>query len=226
MTPPATEKGGETRRRILETAAELFLEHGYAGTSMNDIIRASGLTKGGFYFHFTSKIEVAAEALELLRTEMRQDILSAAGEHGRAVDQIAAIVRAVAANKANAPSGAALGRLCIELGTEPDVPPQDPFGEWFRLIAALFRQAAAEGDMDPAADADQAAHFAVTAYLGMDHVADVSGDPDGVTEYVEQFLAFTFRAVGIHVAVPAGAQPMGGAGHEHTFGEVIAAELA
>ena len=60
----------------------------------------------------------------------------------------------------------------------------------------------------------------------MDHVADVSGDPDGVTEYVEQFLAFTFRAVGIHVAVPDGAQPMGGAGHEHTFGEVIAAELA
>lgn len=224
MTPPVTEKGGETRTRILETAAELFLEHGYAGTSMNDIIRASGLTKGGFYFHFTSKIEVAAEALELLRTEMRLDVLSAAGEHDRAVDQIAAIVRAVAANKANAPSGAALGRLCIELATEPDVPPQDPFGEWFRLIAALFRQAQAEGDMDPAVDAEQAAHFAVTAYLGMDHVADVSGDPDGVTEHVEEFLAFTFRAVGIRLAVPAGARPGRVAGHDHTSGEVVLAE--
>jgi AcrR family transcriptional regulator len=50
LAPAATDRGGETRRRILEVAAVAFADRGYAGTSLSDVLKASGVTKGGFYF--------------------------------------------------------------------------------------------------------------------------------------------------------------------------------
>jgi AcrR family transcriptional regulator len=58
-----SDKAEETRRRIIAAAAELFAEHGYHATSLNDVIAAAGSTKGGFYFHFPSKAELALAVL-------------------------------------------------------------------------------------------------------------------------------------------------------------------
>ena len=45
-------KAEKTRKFIIEKAAELFNQKGYAGTSMSDIMEATGLTKGGIYGNF------------------------------------------------------------------------------------------------------------------------------------------------------------------------------
>jgi TetR/AcrR family transcriptional repressor of nem operon len=55
-------KGQITRQRIIELAAPLFNQRGYAGCSMQDILEATGLKKGGVYRHFSGKEELAAEA--------------------------------------------------------------------------------------------------------------------------------------------------------------------
>lgn len=55
-------KGEVTRQRIIELAAPLFNQRGFAGCSMQDILEATGLKKGGIYRHFSSKEELAAEA--------------------------------------------------------------------------------------------------------------------------------------------------------------------
>jgi AcrR family transcriptional regulator len=47
---------------LLDCAQRLFFEHGYDNTTVNDIIREAGLSKGAFYHHFTSK-EALLEAL-------------------------------------------------------------------------------------------------------------------------------------------------------------------
>jgi len=57
-------KGEETRRRIIEEAAPLFNQRGYEGCSIQDIMDATGLEKGGIYRHFDSKEELAAEAFD------------------------------------------------------------------------------------------------------------------------------------------------------------------
>ena len=207
MTPPATtttDRGEATRQRILEVAATHFLERGFAGTSLNDVIKASGLTKGGFYFHFASKAELALEALDSVRSGWHEAILQAAGYHPRAVDQIVAIVRAAASSKHQAPSGTAIGRLCEEIANFPGMAERmKPFDAWFTLITDLLRRAQEQGDMDPAVDPADAAHFAVLSYLGYDQLADVSGDPGLVERLAEQYLRFTFRALGITAPVAA-----------------------
>ncbi len=45
----------DTKSRILETAFKLFLKKGFAGVSLNEVIKASDITTGGFYYHFDSK---------------------------------------------------------------------------------------------------------------------------------------------------------------------------
>ena len=198
MSTQTTDRGEATRRRILEVAAKHLLERGYAGTSLNEVIRDTGLTKGGFYFHFPSKAELALAALDMVRTEWRDEILANAGYHPRAVDQIVALVRSAAAGKEDAPAGTAIGRLCQELAALPGLADRvQPYDAWFALVADLFRRAQAEGDMAPSIDADAAAHFAVCAFLGIDLVADVSGDAGLVQRVTEQYLQFTFAAVGI-----------------------------
>lgn len=52
----------ENRTRIVETASELFREHGYDGVGVADLMAAAGFTHGGFYKHFGSKADLVAEA--------------------------------------------------------------------------------------------------------------------------------------------------------------------
>ena len=69
-------KGEVTRQKIIEQAAPLFNRLGYSGCSMQDIMAATGLEKGGLYRHFNSKEELAEEAFRYsLRrlTEARQE---------------------------------------------------------------------------------------------------------------------------------------------------------
>ena len=51
-------KGDLRRQAILDTAEALFFERGYEETSVQDILDAMELSKGGFYHHFESKMAV------------------------------------------------------------------------------------------------------------------------------------------------------------------------
>lgn len=57
---------GETRERVLRTAAELFQRQGYHGTGLNQVLAESGAPKGSLYFHFPEgKEQLASESVAL-----------------------------------------------------------------------------------------------------------------------------------------------------------------
>ncbi|MCO4251240.1 TetR/AcrR family transcriptional regulator [Pseudarthrobacter raffinosi] len=58
--PKTTLRGGATRTSILENAAKLFAEKGFAGTALQDIADAMDLTRPALYHYFSSKEEVLA----------------------------------------------------------------------------------------------------------------------------------------------------------------------
>lgn len=51
------------RAQIIEAAVSCFLEKGYTNTSMSDIIKASGLSSGSIYSHFTGKEDILVSAI-------------------------------------------------------------------------------------------------------------------------------------------------------------------
>jgi TetR/AcrR family transcriptional repressor of nem operon len=65
-------KADKTRQFIIERSAPIFNKKGYAGTSMADILQATGLAKGGIYGNFSSKDEIALEAFEYSYNQLRE----------------------------------------------------------------------------------------------------------------------------------------------------------
>lgn len=57
------EQMAENRRRILEVASRLFRDKGFDAVSVAEVMKAAGLTHGGFYGHFSSKDDLIAQSL-------------------------------------------------------------------------------------------------------------------------------------------------------------------
>jgi TetR/AcrR family transcriptional regulator, transcriptional repressor for nem operon len=61
--PYAADHKVKTRARIVDSARVLFNRHGFESVSIDDVMKNAGLTRGGFYHHFTSKQSLYAAAV-------------------------------------------------------------------------------------------------------------------------------------------------------------------
>ena len=72
------------RSEVVASAARLFREHGFDGIGLGEVMRAAGLTHGGFYKQFDSKEglvrEATAAALERSRAKWKQRIAASTGD--------------------------------------------------------------------------------------------------------------------------------------------------
>lgn len=83
--PPRTPKSARTRKLLIDVAAELFIERGYAAVSMQDIASTAGLTKGALYGHFRSKGQLLVEAIRWKLAERENEprfVEATAGDEG------------------------------------------------------------------------------------------------------------------------------------------------
>lgn len=85
-------KGELTRTRIIELAAPLFNERGFAGCSIADVMEATGLEKGGIYRHFGSKEELALAAYEYAIEETHRMRSKGLEKHPDAVSKLRHII--------------------------------------------------------------------------------------------------------------------------------------
>lgn len=85
-------KADKTKQLIIEKSAPLFNQKGYAGTSMNDIMAATGLTKGGLYGNFNSKDEIAALAFEYSYNKHKTELVFKIKQQRTALDKLYAIL--------------------------------------------------------------------------------------------------------------------------------------
>jgi AcrR family transcriptional regulator len=74
MLDGTARKGSDTRERLLAIAEEAVLAKGFAGTSIEELIAAAGITKSGFFYHFKDKGDLA-KALLLRYLERDRQVL-------------------------------------------------------------------------------------------------------------------------------------------------------
>ncbi|MEM7408678.1 MAG: TetR/AcrR family transcriptional regulator [Myxococcota bacterium] len=153
--PPvlAADSGPEGRRRILDVSAGLFLERGYAGTSLREIAAAVGMKPGSLYYHFASK-EALLEAILRHGIDVMVVAFSAAAADHRdapARERFAAHVRAhLGALFEHGPYTAA---HVTTFRTAPTpvmaaiVPQRDAYeAMWSELLASFVRDGAIRSD--------------------------------------------------------------------------------
>ena len=85
-------KAQQTKAHIIHQAAELFNLKGYAGSSIADIMQATGLKKGGIYNHFQSKDELALEAFDYAFDLLNKRIWSVVKTKRNAIERLQALV--------------------------------------------------------------------------------------------------------------------------------------
>lgn len=90
-------RGEVSRERILDAAAELFSQRGYAGAGVDQLAARSGIAKTAIYYHFGNKEGLLAAVLERAATTWIDGIQAAAKQAG---DPIARLDRALAGMRA------------------------------------------------------------------------------------------------------------------------------
>jgi AcrR family transcriptional regulator len=100
----------DTRRKILESAAEVFASKGFHGSVVDDIVRASGTSKGAVYFYFESKEQIFFSLVEDYVTSLAQQ-MHLAVQRGRGL--VAQVEGAVATLVRSFHSHPALARIVL-----------------------------------------------------------------------------------------------------------------
>ena len=104
------------RAQILDAATSVFARLGYHGSRMDDIVQASGLSKGAIYWYFKSKEEIA---VELVRQLLHDEAESLAGEpaaEGDAGTRLSAMADDFSRSLRENPSRAPLALELLSLG--------------------------------------------------------------------------------------------------------------
>ncbi|MBY9080520.1 TetR/AcrR family transcriptional regulator [Paenibacillus sp. HN-1] len=70
---------GDRKKEIIGVAGRLFQTKGYVNTTVEDVIRESGIAKGTFYYHFSSKETLLRSVLETRLDNLEQSALQIAG---------------------------------------------------------------------------------------------------------------------------------------------------
>lgn len=86
-------KGIERRDQIIEAAERLFYEKGYEQTSVQDVLDALSLSKGGFYHYFQSKIELLEAVCRRQSVRDAEDMTAAVARQEGAVAKLNTLLR-------------------------------------------------------------------------------------------------------------------------------------
>ena len=73
-TPRRQDFSSSTKRALLDNATQLFTDHGYTGTSLDEVVAAARVTKGALYHHFPSKQALFESVFDRLQEKTTREI--------------------------------------------------------------------------------------------------------------------------------------------------------
>lgn len=136
-------KGDETRERIIAKAAELFNQRGLEGTSLADLMEATGLEKGGIYRHFPSKEAVAAEAFDYAWHAAFQERVRDLDAIPGSVDRLKHLITNFVERRSSIPGGCPLLNTAVEADDGNPVlreRARQALGKWQSLLVSVIEE--------------------------------------------------------------------------------------
>jgi len=164
-----TTKGQQTRRRIVAEAAPIFNQRGYEGSSLADLMKATGLEKGGIYRHFSSKEELAAEAFDYTWAEARRVRLPDIDSESGAITWLKALIANFIDRRCPVAGGCPLLNTAIEADDGNPIlraRVSKALRGWVARLQTVVADAAARGEIRPDIDPKSVAVLVVAALEG------------------------------------------------------------
>jgi AcrR family transcriptional regulator len=174
-------RGEGTRENIIRQAATLFNQHGFAGSSMSDVMAATGLQKGGIYRHFESKEQLAVEAFDYAVSLVGRRFAVALEGKTHAIDRLDAIVSVFAGLSTDPPVPG--GCPVMNAGIENDdgnpvlrERAREAMDGLRGLVARVAQRGKERGEVRPEVDGDALASVMVCMLEGAVMMSRLYGD--------------------------------------------------
>lgn len=195
-------KSQETREKILRQAAELFNQQGYAGSSISDIMQATGLQKGGIYNHFASKQDLALAAFDFafeLISQQFSQVLKGKRRAGERLQAMLIVFRSFVEDPLLAGGCLILNTAIESDDTNPALRDraQRAMNAWRELIGRIINQGIAKGEIRPTVDADTTATILISTIEGAIMMSKLYGDSvhlDRAVEHLTDYITHQLQA--------------------------------
>ncbi|HOW82543.1 MAG TPA: TetR/AcrR family transcriptional regulator [Spirochaetota bacterium] len=179
-------KGQITKEKVIRQAMNLIHTKGVGSTSMNDIIAATGVKKGNLYFHFTTKEELAVQAIEEARRHYTRYLASSLTGDS-ALEKLENLIDAIVAfhKKRKVRGGCIFGNTAIETGGKSSpltVLIRKIFSEWADQIEDLTREALDAKDGKAGPDPAALAKTIISTLEGAIMMAKLTGRVDDLSD--------------------------------------------
>ena len=182
----------DTRERILKAAGSLYSEHGSEGTTLDDILTASGITKGAFYHYFKSKDALGEALVEKVIREYA-DIAEGIDTTVGTFDQLESFVSELVRRNQ---SGQWINcKLMLRMSTESHArhPATEQkikkFWWWYEsFFAGLIETCIKEGSLSSKFDAETQAKLLISTMAGAITFENVPGPKHNISEITETLI--------------------------------------
>ncbi|WP_414751901.1 TetR family transcriptional regulator C-terminal domain-containing protein [Anabaena sp. CCY 9910] len=196
-------KGEETKTRILQQAAELFNQQGYAGSSISDIMRVTGLQKGGIYNHFHSKDELALQAFDYAIASISKHYRMALRSKRHAMERVQALIQVFSSFAENPPipGGCPLLNTAVESdNAHPALRErtQQAMNSWLNMIRRIIQTGIERGEIQPHVNTEEIATIIVATLEGAIMMSQLYDDTIYMQRAVNHLNHYTENILKIH----------------------------
>jgi TetR/AcrR family transcriptional regulator, transcriptional repressor for nem operon len=192
-------RDGRTTRDALVTAARRLMEvRGYQNTSLDDVLRESGVGKGNFYYHFRSKEDLGHAILDQIIGSFLERTLEPcfSDPEGHRLNQIRCFLARVLEyqRERKCVGGCAMGNLASELSDVHEgfrARLASVFTAWQERLTFVLREAQTRGEV-AGCQPEGVAHFLVAALEGSILLSKVTkniGVMEQCVSEIERYLA-------------------------------------
>ncbi len=185
---PLTDRGRETRQRLLDAAESIFGSMGFHEASVTQIVAAAGVGQGTFYLYFGQKKDIFVALVDHLAHSLRRSLNRAIADKGTREDVEWAGFRAFFAFVAQHP-------MLYRIVRQAEFVDEEAFRAYYRTLARGYRRglekAMADGEFrDLDAEALSYALMGIADFVGMRYVLwqDPGTVPDEVVEALMRFI--------------------------------------
>lgn len=183
------------RHDVIREAARLFNRFGYTGTSVTDVLKATGLRKKRFYSHFKTKEALALEAFDFAADLTHQRFVDAVDAHADSPGQLLALVEAFADLVANPPLPGGCAVLHTALSGEHVYPElrrraQAMLNTWRGLVRRIARRGIRHGEIHPRTRPEELASLLVSTMEGAVLLSSVCANPVHVRRAADHLTAY------------------------------------
>ncbi|MFC6356207.1 ScbR family autoregulator-binding transcription factor [Luethyella okanaganae] len=188
------ERARLTREKILLGAADVIRRVGYAKASLGQISETSGVTRGALYFHFGSKLDIAAALVDEQHRITREASEMILATDASALELMMHLCLDLAQRLVADPIVRAGVRLTSDTSTF-DSPIGDPFRDWIETFGALATRAQDNGETTATVPPDMAARFIIPAFTGVQLVSDTLTGREDLPGRVREMWEILVRAL-------------------------------